>query len=450
VSRNLIHIAGSWTAAARAFVDELMARGASVACSLRDEPAWHFHDGVVERPDGARVTLPHLTGSPPSARLEENSAVTNLLLAINNARDVLIDRDSRAASQHVFHVRDRGMARVADSHLVATYLAGWAMDRQGEPFETVVLTFQELLETVGGPIRIEPGEPRHALDEWLDGKLAPYLDALGDDLRPPLPAARRRRASRLVVCVSAYGIDAGSFDGVAATMRPESEVVQCCIRGVFSDAGRPLGVVDHAADLSAAIREAGGGPAHVVAWCTAAKPVLSLANRHPELVATIAFVAGDFAPLPGLQHAVTDWDDSLLALAGLLDRHPEVAARFVDIDAAMLEVRRSSRMFGAVGERFRNLVTRAFENEKSLLRYCSMLLEYQTHDAVSLLRGVTMPALFLVPTDDVIVHRDVVSAAAKEVALASVVLLPGETHWVLYENPLEVGCRLRLFHEWHG
>lgn len=390
--------------------------------------------------------------TPATLRPEESSALANAIEAIRAARELLRDRDPSLLEGEL-HVRRReASARVA---------------RLGDPGNPITVTLDDLLASIEG-MRVAPVDEAQLDDtgRWLEARLGRALDALlTEEPAPRDPRARAALAEAwslprldarrephpgapLVVCVTAYGIDPVCWETFAAALAPEYRVVPWRCRGLVpEESGLRHGVAEHADDLAALLEREGAKSAHIVAWCTGAKPALLLAERHPAAVESLVYVAGDFAPLRGLEHVVTEWDDNLLALASLLERFPDAAGRFVSAAAAgtLSASGRGMKVFRVASERYRRIVLAAFDDERTLINYCRMFTEYRKHDVRDQLRRVDVPSLVIVPTEDVIASPEVMRAAAEVMPSAATVELPAETHWVLFEGARDVAMHVRAF-----
>lgn len=435
-------------------------------------PGWRFVEplplrGVAHsapyaiRPDGSTVEYPHTCDTPAAVRPEESGALANLIEAVRDAREILRDRDASLLERDLRVPRRSRVARVARLREVLAALAS------GTEPDAITVTFDDVLASIEGMrvLPVEEAEPDDA-GRWLEARLGPALDAfLTHDPAPPdaraqdalreawsLARAAEPREPRpdapLVVCVTAYGIDPVCWETFAAALAPDYRAVPWRCRGVSADeSDLRHGVAAHADDLAALLQREGARSAHIVAWCTGAKPALLLAERDPAAVESLVYIAGDFAPLGGLEDVVTDWDDNLLALASLLERFPEAAGRFVSAAAAgtLSATGRSMRVFQVASERYRRIVLAAFDDERTLVNYCRMFTEYRQHDVRAMLGRVDAPSLVIIPADDVIASPEVMRAAAAAMPSASTVELPAETHWVLFEGAREVAMHVRAF-----
>lgn len=435
-------------------------------------PGWRFVEplplrGVAQsapyavRPDGSTIPYPHAYDTPAAVRPEESGALANLIEAIRSAREILRDRDASLLEGGLRVGRRHRVARVARLAEAVAYLTG------GTAPDAITVTLEDVLASIEGMsvLAVEEAELDDA-GRWLEARLGPALDAFLTD--PPAPPdARAKNAlaeawslsrpdesrepkpdAPLVVCVTAYGIDPVCWEPFAEALAPDYRVVPWRCRGVTADESElGHGVAAHADDLAALLQREGARSAHFVAWCTGAKPALLLAERDPAAVESLVYVAGDFAPLSGLEHVVTGWDDNLLALASLLERFPEAATRFVSAAAAgtLSASGRSMRVFQVASERYRRIVLAAFDDERSLISYCRMFSEYRTHDVREMLGRVDVPSLVVIPEGDVIASPEVMRAAAAAMPSASTIELPAETHWVLFEGARELAMHVRAF-----
>ena len=258
----------------------------------------------------------------------------------------------------------------------------------------------------------------------------------------------RRGKGPTVVLLNAYGVSLTFWEPVTASLLKSHQVLIWECRGCSPNgASRPYTIREHADDLDQILRCERVDRAHLLAWCTGPKVALEFQHSHPEMVASMTFITGSFAPLPEATDISTRYDEVLGKVARLVCRRPEMAEVFLRALSGMLTEAPPLRgsadedlrdLMGMVGRRFRELVIGPFLSESVIANYARMIVEFQSHSVAHLLDAAAAPTLLISAENDVIAHPGGSDAAARRMPNARSVRLPCATHWCLLENADEL------------
>ncbi|GAB3655016.1 hypothetical protein GCM10027589_14040 [Actinocorallia lasiicapitis] len=203
---------------------------------------------------------------------------------------------------------------------------------------------------------------------------------------------------------------------------------------------------DHLVGLDDFVVAHGGGPVHLVGWCTGAKTVLAYRSRHPGRVRSVTLLNPAFRHPGRAVELDSDYERRLDDVARLLGDRPRYAGRMARVLSAGLfaEARPSDEqgaarvLVAAAHPELDDARSRPFADEGALLAYTAQLREFWSRDVRADAAGVTVPLLVIAGTLDEIVTLEGIRAAVGALPRARLVELEFATHYAMFDRAQEV------------
>jgi pimeloyl-ACP methyl ester carboxylesterase len=193
------------------------------------------------------------------------------------------------------------------------------------------------------------------------------------------------------------------------------------------DTGRLCTLADQVSDLAAVLSAERARGCHLVGWCTGAKVSVRFADQHPGLARSIVTLSGAFKH-PGRDDSLdTDYERDLERLCRALDRTPHRAGALRRFFLAGGPSAGDPRLAGAV--------THPFRTDQSTVDYARQHLEFWSHDVSAALSRLSVPTLFAAGEADAIVGSEGIRRAAARCPAGTFLLMPGATHYRMYDRP---------------
>lgn len=207
-------------------------------------------------------------------------------------------------------------------------------------------------------------------------------------------------------------------------------------------------LTDHSRDLAAVLDWLGGEPVVVIGWSMGVQLGVQFALDQPDRVTGLVLVSGSPGdPLAGVVHAtfghhvVPPLTHLIelgahpfgLALQGLVATgQAPTALRALGVVAPSCDL----RVFGGLAHDFARLDWRV---------YMRTMRALAAHDAWPRLGDLRLPTLVVGGTRDAFLPRRTIEATAAAIAGAQLVLMPGATHYLPVEFPVELDTEIRRF-----
>ncbi|WP_460709886.1 alpha/beta fold hydrolase [Nocardioides dilutus] len=257
---------------------------------------------------------------------------------------------------------------------------------------------------------------------------------------------------RLVVIANGLGGSMRAWTPFLARFAPGHRVVAYDYRGLYRSGPPPapeaVTIHDHAADLLAVLRWAGGEPALVMGWSMGVQVAVEAALAEPDLVAGLVLVAGAPGdPLAGVLHTSL----SRIVIPPV-SRVVEAGARPFGAALRLLAASGSGpqvlRRCGLVAPTCDLETFHALSGDFAGLDwrlYMRTLRAMAGHDAWPRLGELTAPTLVVGGTRDLFLPTDTVRATSAAIPDAELLLIEGATHYLPLEFPEVLDERVRRF-----
>ncbi len=255
-------------------------------------------------------------------------------------------------------------------------------------------------------------------------------------------AVQELGAGRLVVLANGLGGSLRAWTPFLSDFGAGHRVVAYDYRGLYRS-GRPpapdaVTIADHAGDLLAVLRHAGGEPAVIIAWSMGVQVAVEAALAEPDRVAGLVLVAGAPGdPLAGVLNL-----PACRVLIPPLTRIVEAgAAPFGFAVRLLAEARGTPRLLRGLGvvapscdlDTF-DAMAREFARLDWAL-YMRTIRAMGRHDAWSRLGELAVPTLVVGGTDDLFLPEAALRAIADAIPGAELVVIDGATHYLPLEFP---------------
>jgi pimeloyl-ACP methyl ester carboxylesterase len=265
-------------------------------------------------------------------------------------------------------------------------------------------------------------------------------------------AVQEMGEGRLVVLANGLGGSLRAWAPFLAGFGPGHRVVTYDYRGLYRSGPPPLPhavtIADHAEDLLAVLRHAGGEPALVIAWSMGVQVAVEAALAEPERVAGLVLVAGAPGdPLAGVLNLALS-----RVLIPPLSRVVEVGAWPFGLAVRVLATSRGApqllRRLGVVAptcdlDTF-DALAREFAGLDWRL-YMRTIRAMGRHDAWPRLGELAVPTLVVGGTRDLFLPEATLRATAAAVPDAELLVIEGATHYLPLEFPGLLSERIRRF-----
>jgi pimeloyl-ACP methyl ester carboxylesterase len=257
---------------------------------------------------------------------------------------------------------------------------------------------------------------------------------------------------RLVVLANGLGGSLRAWAPFLAGFGPGHRVVTYDYRGLYRSGAPPLPeavtIPDHAEDLLAVLRWAGGEPALVIAWSMGVQVAVEAALAEPERVAGLVLVAGAPGdPLAG----VLDFPLSRVLIPPI-SRVVEAGAGPFGAAVRLLAASRGApkllRRLGVVAPSCDLDTFHAMAREFADLDwrlYMRTIRAMGRHDAWPRLGELAVPTLVVGGTRDLFLPEASLRAAVAAVPGAELLVIEGATHYLPLEFPGLLAERIRRF-----
>lgn len=257
----------------------------------------------------------------------------------------------------------------------------------------------------------------------------------------------------LVVLANGLGGSLGAWRPFLQRFGARRRIASWDYRGLYRSGPPPqrdaVTVEDHAGDLATVLRWLGGGPAVLVGWSMGVQVVVAHALRHPSDVRALVLVAGAPGdPLAGVFHTTASrW------LVPPATRAVEVAALpfgvlMRAVTAAPRPATRALRSLGVVARGTDLDVFADLAHDFGRLdwrTYMRTIRAMGRHDAWAGLGDLRAPTLVVGGTADLFLPVATLEAMAAAIPGAELRLLPGGTHYLPVEQPVEMAAAVDDF-----
>lgn len=265
-------------------------------------------------------------------------------------------------------------------------------------------------------------------------------------------AVQELGAGRVVVLANGLGGSLRAWAPFLTGFGPGHRVVAYDYRGLYRSGPPPVAdaitIPDHAEDLLAVLRHAGGEPALVIAWSMGVQVAVEAALAEPERVAGLVLVAGAPGdPLAG----VLNLSVSRVVIPPLT-RVVEVGAGPFGVALRLLAGSRGAprllRRLGVLAptcdlDTFDAMAREFAELDWRL--YMRTIRAMARHDAWPRLGELTVPTLVVGGTRDLFLPEAALRAVADAVPGAELLVIEGATHYLPLEFPELLAERIRRF-----
>lgn len=258
-----------------------------------------------------------------------------------------------------------------------------------------------------------------------------------------------------VVCVNALGQDLLVFTRLAERLAAGHRIVAWKPRGTF-EPDRPVTTLwDQVADLRRILDAEAIRDCTLVSWCSGAKVAIELARRAPEVRALI-LTNGTYKTYPGLEHAETEFEQTLLELCKIVVESPHLAPMVTDSIRSLLGggAPRFGRGDGVAppspGEdsALAELLVEPFQSPETTLRYATQVVDYLTHDISPAIPVVEQPVLVISGEHDRVSSPVMARAIADRLPRGSFAEIAGGSHYCLYEHASDAIPIVESFVRW--
>jgi pimeloyl-ACP methyl ester carboxylesterase len=218
----------------------------------------------------------------------------------------------------------------------------------------------------------------------------------------------------------------------------------------FKASEHGLGFVlkDHVADLLEILRHAAAGPVHMLAYCSGVKVALQAYGQAAGAIRSLAFVGGNFWPLPGYGEMTRRFATNLYNLATMVKKRPYMAgvvARMMNSKILVLPM--VAENMSLIAPEYRDLVVAPFASKGSVTTYAQLVVDFFATDATACLDSVCVPALVICAQADRCVDPELSTAAAARIAGAQHLVVPEFNHFCMIEAPEKLA---RIVNEFFG
>jgi pimeloyl-ACP methyl ester carboxylesterase len=266
----------------------------------------------------------------------------------------------------------------------------------------------------------------------------------------PLPYHSVGNGRQTIAICNAHGQSLGFWEPLVRNLRHRFHVLVWQPRGTRSPSGgmtavHPVQV--HVEDMRALLRIERVTRAHLLGWSTAPKIALEFEAAHPRSVASLIFVAGCFVPARAVEAWQTRYERALAAVCRLLMERPQAMRELV---ATLRQELIGSPLAGPgaagggrctggpVSEPLRTLLSQPTADFDSLRHYAAQLLAFREHRIDALLPRVAAPTLLVCGEHDSITSPRATHAAGALIPGATVVEIPGASHYVHHESAVRL------------
>lgn len=251
-----------------------------------------------------------------------------------------------------------------------------------------------------------------------------------------------------IVCVNALGQDLLVFSRVARELARRHRVILWKPRGTFEDSRDASTLWHQVADLQRICEAEAIEDCSLLSWCSGAKVAIEFARSAPQ-VSSLVLTNGTFKLYPGLEHAETEFEQTLFELCRAVAEDPELAPMVMDSMRALLSG--GASRFSSSGHAFQNdsdlsdLIVEPFQSPNTTLRYARQVVNYLTHDVSRSAVSLRQPVLLISGRDDRVSSSLMARAVAERIPHGDFAEIAGGSHYCLYEKPAEALAVLEPF-----
>jgi pimeloyl-ACP methyl ester carboxylesterase len=259
----------------------------------------------------------------------------------------------------------------------------------------------------------------------------------------------------VVALINALGQGLEAWTRLGHLLSRRFRVLSWELRGL--DCEHPaMSVGDHVADLSAILDEEGVDRAHLVAWCTGPKIAVEFARRFPARVCSLVLLNTTMKCAATASTHDTPNVRNLESLCRFLTQQPAMAAAVIDsFTASGAQVAEGdllgddpnglTSVLAVMNRDLRESVLRPFRDPSSLMRYAGQLTDFCNVDVSTAASDVRVPVLLLASEYDRVVTPEWSERAFRLFPSASLLRVPGATHYFLYDRADVVARALEWF-----
>lgn len=261
-----------------------------------------------------------------------------------------------------------------------------------------------------------------------------------------------------IVLVNAYGVSFQIWRLFLYGFVKDFNVVTWEMRGLGSQAsnGNLFGIPEHTADLKRIVDHAQIERAHLIAWCSGAKPALNFSHQFPHRVSSLICLAGNFNTLDGRKDLYTDFDKRLLVLHQLLRDAPDKARLLLETikrsitDTTGQDAEEEQNVLGLIqmiSSKYREMILGPFLSESTIRDYVNMVSDTYSYELTEQYQIQDIPTLLISAENDVIANPATAELVAQRMLGAKYICLPGVSHWFMLESYEEVSTEVKQFYK---
>lgn len=222
-------------------------------------------------------------------------------------------------------------------------------------------------------------------------------------------------------------------------------VIMWAPRGIEPGA-RSVLLRDQVTDLAEILRHEEVRRTSLLGWCTGAKVAVEFCRRKPGAVPALVLLNGSFRAGTAPSTSDTRYERRLAALCHVLAGHPAAAesmlpsllaglAEETDLAEEADPHRLAELALARVNQNLAGELHRRFADEPTAVRYARQLLDYWSHDTMADAEQVDVPILCVGAERDEIASPLRFRDCARAFPNARYVVVPGATHYVMYDRP---------------
>lgn len=248
-----------------------------------------------------------------------------------------------------------------------------------------------------------------------------------------------------VVIVNAIAQDPGYWLRFIHLLARDHRVVIWQLKSLRED-GQVATLDDYDRELAAIIDTATEGPVHLIGWCTGPKLCTRYALAHPQRVASMVFLAGNYRPF-GDSSLDTPYERALEKVFQLLSRSPGMAPLVRTTIADAVNAGRTqadsgadfgAEVLGRIDPSLMPYIMGPYATNESTLQYAKQIGEFWKVSIETDVRAIQAPVLVIGAELDRIVASRLGLRVANTLPRARFVELPGATHYCMHDRPGEL------------
>jgi len=254
-----------------------------------------------------------------------------------------------------------------------------------------------------------------------------------------LQYSRSGSSGPVVILVNAFGQGQEAWSRLTALLSKRFRVLSWELRGLDAEHPR-MCVQDHVDDLTAILDAENANCANLIAWCTGPKIALEFARQFPPRTGAMVLLNTTLKCASTPPEIDTPYERNFESLCRMLAQRPAMAPSIRDSLVAGASPKTTGNtaddepeVLLRMNRDLRQAVLQPFRDSSSVIRYAEQLIDFWSVDLNSLC-ATTRPVLLLASEFDEVASPDSSELAARYLPNARAVLIPGATHYFLYDR----------------